>query len=544
MGAYPAHFFGGTLRSVSLRGCLKYCIASTAAGAALLASSAARATVTEPNGLVVPRDSANGEIQLYTFFQQQGENIQWQKDGNSKPDVFSPLCGFQATYVLNQAGSHFGLAWYNVDPNATQPPTGGLLHQIVPPNSPVGSVFTGADIKKDPAYKGGLVGFALIGGQTHYSEAKWNVNCSGCSSPGPWILSVTYKSTKLQNAYYLAFEDGNVTSTSFSNDGDFNDDVYLLQGLQCVGGGQPCDTGKPGVCAQGVTQCSTGGNTTCTQTVQPSPEKCDGLDDDCNGQVDDGNNLCPTDYVCDKGTCVKACGSGEFQCLNGKVCSNGYCVDPNCASVSCPSGQVCVKGQCKAPCDGVTCPVGQVCRVGACVDPCSGVTCPTGQVCNAGACGPPCSCAPCPSGLACDDASGKCVDPGCVGKQCASGQVCKTGQCVDPCTGAVCPSGQICQAGQCIDNPNGAGGANGGSSGDGGLVIGTGGTGASSPGGNGGSPGSGAGGPLSRGSTSGAKGGCGCRLASSGSTPRGLLLFGLLGVAWGWRRRRRSRSAG
>ena len=123
-------------------------------------------------------------MQLYTFFQQQGENIQWQNDGNPKPDVFSPLCGFKATYLLNQAGSHFGLAWYNVDSTATTPPTGGLLRQIVPPNSPVGSVFTGADIKKDPAYAGGLVGFALIGGQTRW-RMKWNVNAAAVAAhPG------------------------------------------------------------------------------------------------------------------------------------------------------------------------------------------------------------------------------------------------------------------------------------------------------------------------------------------------------------------------
>jgi MYXO-CTERM domain-containing protein len=537
VGVYRVDFIGGTLVSVLLR----KCIASLVAGVALLASRAALATTTEPNGIVVPRDSANGEIQLYTFFQQRGEAIQWQNDASPKPDVFSPLCNFKAAYLLNQAGSHFGLAWYNVDPTATTPPTGGLLHQIVAPNSPLGTVFTGTDIKKDPAYAGGLIGFALIGGQTHYSEAKWNVVCSGCSSPGPWILSVTYKSSVLPDAYYLAFEDGNVTSSSYANDGDYNDDVYLLQGLQCVGGGQPCDTGQQGICAQGVTQCSSGGATNCTQTVQPIAEKCDGLDNDCNGQVDDGQGLCQTDYVCDRGTCVKACGSGEFSCSGNKVCSNGYCVDPSCASVSCPSGQVCVKGQCKAPCDGVTCPTGQQCRVGACVDPCSGVTCPSGQVCNAGACGPPCTCAPCPTGLSCDSANGKCVDPGCEGKQCASGQVCKAGQCVDPCAGAVCPSGQLCQSGQCVDNPNGSGGASGGSGGDGGLVIGSGGTGASSAGGNS-SGGNGAGGQPSRGDTSaGSNGGCGCRVASTDSLPRGgLLLFGLLGFGWGWRRRRRS----
>jgi MYXO-CTERM domain-containing protein len=513
--------------------------ASLALGA-LLFAPAAWATVTEPNGLVVPRDSANGEEQLYTFFQAQGESIAWQQDASTQPDVFSPLCGFKATFMLNQAGSHFGLAWYNVDPNATQPPS--ALYTIAPANTPVGTVFTGADIRQDPNYAGALIGFALIGGQTHYSEAQWNVNCTSCSPPGPWILSLTYKSTKIANAYYLAFEDGNVTASSFNNDGDYNDDVYLLEGLECVGGGQQCDTGQPGACEQGVTQCSTGGSVTCTQIVQPGPEKCDGLDNDCNGLVDDGDNLCQAGYVCDKGSCVKACSGGEFPCAGNKICSNGYCIDPSCASVTCPSGQVCVGGKCKGPCDGVTCPAGQVCRAGACVDPCSGVTCPQGQVCSGGGCVMSCTCQPCGSGLACDATSGQCVDPGCVGKQCQAGTVCQAGQCVDPCAGAVCPSGQICQDGNCVANPNGSGGSDAGAAGDGGIVIiGSGGSsGASGGSANGGAgDGFGAGEAYGQEEKANSSSGCGCRVASvqGGESSAGLL--GLLAAAWLLSERRR-----
>src|SRR5262249_8777738 len=151
------------------------------------------------------------------------------------------------------------------------------------------------------------------------------------------------------------------------------------------GGGQPCDTGKPGICAAGLTECTSSG-TTCKQLAPPAPsETCNGLDDDCNGQTDEGAP-CPPGETCDKGKCSPSCTSNEYPCPTGLVCADAHCVDPACATVTCPSGQVCSAGTCKAPCDGVTCPHPQVCRVGVCVDPCVGVTCQKGQVCEGGVC--------------------------------------------------------------------------------------------------------------------------------------------------------------
>ncbi len=51
-------------------------------------------------------------------------------------------------------------------------------------------------------------------------------------------------------------------------------------------GGGACSTGLPGICDAGVTSCS-GGGLVCSQTGFPSAEVCNGLDDDCNGAVDD-----------------------------------------------------------------------------------------------------------------------------------------------------------------------------------------------------------------------------------------------------------------
>src|SRR5258708_923588 len=183
----------------------------------LCGATTARATVTEPNGLQVPLDSKNNEIQLYTFFANRAEPIDWQADAHTTPDVFSPLCNFKATFVLHEAGSSYSVGWYNVVPNATTAPTVSDIHVIVPAGTIVGTVITSATIKGDPAYAGGLVGFALLAGQIHYSEQKWNVVYTLGSTPGPWILSLTYKSASTPNAYYLAFEDGNLSSTGLRN---------------------------------------------------------------------------------------------------------------------------------------------------------------------------------------------------------------------------------------------------------------------------------------------------------------------------------------
>ena len=500
--------------------------AGSLAFAVLLGASNAMATVTEPNGLVVPLDSNNGEVQLPAFFQQSGEPIDWKQDAAATPTSFSPLCGFSAKFVLHQAGSNLGLAWYNDD--GQQP----VLHNVVPPGSPVGTLVTSANIKLDPGYKGGKVGFALVGNQTHYTDPKWGPQCSlGCNPNGPWITALIYASKTIPQAYYVAFEDGNIGSSfvQFNNDGDFNDYVFLLTGLTCSGGGATCDTGKPGACGPGVMACVSGG-LSCQSVFSPGAESCNGIDDDCNGSTDEGD-LCPDNNICDKGKCVARC-NGEFSCPQDKVCSSyGYCVDPSCKDVNCPSGQLCVAGVCKAPCDGVVCPHGQVCSPGGCVDPCAAVKCGMDEVCLSGVCVQNCACAPCVGGKSCDMASGQCVDAACVGKPaCGAGQHCEAGACVDDCSGAVCPSGEQCQLGACVGIPSmsGAGGANGAG---GSSFLGAGGS-------DGAASGQGGGAVDDPGVK--AASGCGCAIEeSSGGSAARYGAFAALAVGVALRRRRR-----
>jgi hypothetical protein len=83
------------------------------------------------------------------------------------------------------------------------------------------------------------------------------------------------------------------------------------------GGGLACDTGKLGVCAAGTTAC-VDGMVLCDQSFLGGDEACNGLDDDCDGQIDEdnpgGGGSCVTGLsgVCAMGT--KVCHDGAITC--------------------------------------------------------------------------------------------------------------------------------------------------------------------------------------------------------------------------------------
>ena len=56
--------------------------------------------------------------------------------------------------------------------------------------------------------------------------------------------------------------------------------------------GRPCDTGRPGICGAGITQCRAG-MLDCTVTTDPAPPVCgDDIDQDCDGDVEEFRNAC------------------------------------------------------------------------------------------------------------------------------------------------------------------------------------------------------------------------------------------------------------
>jgi hypothetical protein len=421
----------------------------------MFAPGSARAQVTEPNGVQVPVTCPTGETCLQAYFNglNPPDAINALTEASVNPGTYSPPCSFQAELVLSQAANAAGLGWYNVPADATSKPT--AVYALVPESAMVGTKVSSATIRTDPNYAGGLIGFALMegGSPVYYSEYMRNVLCSGCTTPDHWKLMLAYASKLASNTYYLAFEDmPGASTTSWPNDGDFNDKVFKLTGVRCPGGGEPCDTGKLGVCAQGLTECQVNQPLLCKQLVQPKAEVCDGVDNDCDGVVD-GPGLCNAGMVCLRGVCVKSCLSQDYVCPPGEACDEEYCVETKCVGVRCDAGKVCRNGVCVAPCDGIVCPLGHVCRAGQCVDPCAGVTCDAGRVCRAGVCVEKCDCAGCPATLACDAPTGSCIDTGCPGKVCPAGTVCSKGNCVDPCANTMCPGGRACVNGKCEDPP-------------------------------------------------------------------------------------------
>ena len=142
-----------------------------------------------------------------------------------------------------------------------------------------------------------------------------------------------------------------------------------------------------GVC-QGKRVCTEDGLTDC-DAAEPTAETCNGLDDDCNGDVDEGD-VVEGIGVCDDGNECTA-----DQCLGADGCEN--------LSLS--------EGECK---DGDPCTVADHCEEGACVG--NQVICDDGNPCTDDECDSTGGCLFVDNDTDCDDG-----DPCTVDDQCGAG---------------------------------------------------------------------------------------------------------------------------
>jgi hypothetical protein len=385
------------------------------------------------------------------------------------PETFSPTCPL--TFNVVSRGSaifHNVFGWYNV---TGARPANSDLHVMVACNAAAGT-STILDIKSEPSYLGGEIGFFMITPESHtthqtcdggdccatlaryeagvgyayFSEKEYN---DDHVASGSFIHLITYDSRVWENKFYFAWED---MYSGLNN--DFSDFVTSVAGVQCAGGGVSCDTGADGICSYGVTRCE-GGSLSCVQLYTGEAERCDGLDNNCDGDVDNGATCPSADEICSNGRCVPDCNVvAEFSCPPDLECgSDGVCYDPLCAGVDCPEGKTCRGGTCYGDCEGIVCPYGQVCRQNSCFDPCDGILCGDGEVCSEGLCINDCaSCngMTCGSPLTCDTTSRTCVNLSCA-SPCPDGTHCSAGSCVDNCAGTVCPYGQICKTSECVN---------------------------------------------------------------------------------------------
>ncbi len=370
-------------RQISMR-CSRWALALVALGAVFAPPRHAAAVVEQIDGQVVPQSS--GAIQsgldagegtpgmLHAIF-----------DARIAPEVFAvPESGGQFGSVqfddlMEGAGYENSFGWYNVSDPST-------LHQVMPCSDEPGASRT-VDFEAQfqaGHYLGGYIGFFLITpegqpnpnncgevgneGHTYFTEQALN-------GDGNYVHYLVYTSKADPLAYYFGFED-----LWRGGDNDFEDMLVKVTGLitPCVPSPEICDgddnncdglidnnpvdaggdCGNPAVgeCKPGKWECS-GSSLTCVGEIGPSTEYCDGLDNDCDTVIDNS----PADVGTDCGIDTGECEFGTNDCIGGAlVCVGGVG----------PSPEICdtKDNDCNGPADDNTVDTGGACgsNIGEC----------------------------------------------------------------------------------------------------------------------------------------------------------------------------------
>ncbi|MEY3013504.1 MAG: hypothetical protein RIT45_2239, partial [Pseudomonadota bacterium] len=205
--------------------------------------------------------------------------------------------------------------------------------------------------------------------------------------------------------------------------------------------------------------------------TDPADEVCDGLDNDCDGETDEGT--C-TDTACATSVCTQAedktwsCATtptGAGPCDDGNACTEGdSCINGVCTGTSknCDDGNPCTADSCDknngcdtkavdGPCDdGNACTEGDACKDGGCVG--AAKNCDDNNPCTTDSCDLAGACTVAMNdGAACDDGDA------CTGKDtCASGTCKGTTSCDDgdACTTDACESGKCTHTKSDCDDGN------------------------------------------------------------------------------------------
>jgi len=167
------------------------------------------------------------------------------------------------------------------------------------------------DLEADPPIEGG---FEYCDGKDNDCDTQTDEGCRACqdgdSQPcGTDVGECTQGTQTCTGGSWT--ECSGQAPTPEEADGLDNDcDGIIDEDLPCAGeDARQCgiDTGE---CSVGQQRCEDGKWTGCDGAVLAAPEKCDGLDNDCDGLVDDGFMI---GQACDG---VGECGLGVYECEN------------------------------------------------------------------------------------------------------------------------------------------------------------------------------------------------------------------------------------
>jgi hypothetical protein len=268
---------------------------------------------------------------------------------------------FQAEYV---AGRYKGkqIGFYLISPeDSANRNAGGAVNNCATDPYDLGTLTSGGPIDDDNFDENDGQDDDNGFGRVYYTESKLN-------NDGNYVHYLIYQSKQNAMHFYFAFED-----LFRGGDNDYEDTLCKVEGL--------------------------------VPTCQPQQEICNGVDDNCNGQIDE-NVFRP---------CSSACGTGQEQCFfsNDGNPANDW---QNCTAPQ-PTGEIC--NGLDDDCDGFVddgVPTGGACSANGCTGQlvCTGGT----WVCNA----------PTPTTEICDGVDNDCnglIDDG-VTRACSS--ACGTGQ--------------------------------------------------------------------------------------------------------------------
>ena len=198
-------------------------------------------------------------------------------------------------------------------------PTEGKLAESTSPESTEDSSESATEHRPEGWCKAGSIRMCYSGPANTSGKGACKVGYQVCKEDASWGLC---KGMVLPSKELCDGKDNDCDGKT--------DESFPLQGGTCL------VSGKKGACAKGSFSCNQG-KLSCSQKIQPAKEMCNGLDDDCDGTIDttfpEKGRACK--ITGEKGICangVYACTQGKLNCTKVHSPQKERCngLDDNC----------------------------------------------------------------------------------------------------------------------------------------------------------------------------------------------------------------------